>query len=243
MRLMNWLAAFGVAALASSPALAYRGGPIAGVTGSPASLGNTCRLCHGNAAGGGSVQILNAPAQYQANQVYELTIRVSDPAQRGGGFEISVETPAGVHVGQLLIVEPLYTLYADSFPPEQWVSHSFEGVERAVANWAAMGNAAEYRVGWRAPATDMGTIRFYVAGNAINDNFDHTGDRIYTTNAVSTFRAPCPADLDGNGQVGASDLAALLGAWGASGPADLDGDGQVGSSDLAALLGAWGPCG
>jgi endonuclease I len=53
----------------------------------------------------------------------------------------------------------------------------------------------------------------------------------------------CDADLDGDGQVSASDLAALLGAWGAGGgPADLDGDGQVAASDLAGVLGAWGPC-
>jgi hypothetical protein len=52
----------------------------------------------------------------------------------------------------------------------------------------------------------------------------------------------CPADLDGDGQVGAADLAVLLGAWGGSGPADLDGSGSVDASDLAMLLGAWGTC-
>ena len=55
---------------------------------------------------------------------------------------------------------------------------------------------------------------------------------------------PCPADLDGDGEVGAGDLAILLGAWGPSPghPADLDGDGNVGPLDLALLLGNWGPC-
>ncbi len=59
---------------------------------------------------------------------------------------------------------------------------------------------------------------------------------------------PCnPADLDGNGDIGAFDLALLLGSWGpcpAKGdcPADLDGNGDVGAFDLALLLGAWGPC-
>jgi hypothetical protein len=54
---------------------------------------------------------------------------------------------------------------------------------------------------------------------------------------------PCPADLDGNNDVGAPDLAILLGAWGNSGgPADLDGNGSVGAPDLAVLLGEWGPC-
>lgn len=52
---------------------------------------------------------------------------------------------------------------------------------------------------------------------------------------------PCPADLDGDGSVGASDLAILLGSWGGGGPADFDGGG-VGASDLAILLGSWGPC-
>ena len=53
--------------------------------------------------------------------------------------------------------------------------------------------------------------------------------------------APCPADLDGNGDVDASDLATLLGAWGTA-SADIDGNGDTDASDLATLLGAWGPC-
>jgi len=47
-------------------------------------------------------------------------------------------------------------------------------------------------------------------------------------------------DLDGDGAVGAGDLAVLLGNWGSAGIGDLDGDGAVGPSDLALLLGAWG---
>ncbi len=60
--------------------------------------------------------------------------------------------------------------------------------------------------------------------------------------AVLTVRYPTPGDLDGDGSVGASDLAILLGAWGSctsSCPADLDGNGAVGAGDLAILLGAW----
>ncbi len=54
----------------------------------------------------------------------------------------------------------------------------------------------------------------------------------------------CVADLDGDGNVGAFDLAMLLGGWGPCPvcPADLDGDGNVGPFDLALLLGNWGPC-
>jgi len=64
------------------------------------------------------------------------------------------------------------------------------------------------------------------------------------------FKPPvCPSDLDANSEVGAGDLAILLGSWGTNGTgtggrsADLDGDGIVGAGDLSALLGAWGACG
>ncbi|NNF42811.1 MAG: hypothetical protein HKO59_15925 [Phycisphaerales bacterium] len=48
-------------------------------------------------------------------------------------------------------------------------------------------------------------------------------------------------DIDGDGQVGFSDLLAVLSAWGpCSGcPADLDGDGLVGLIDLLIILSAW----
>lgn len=51
----------------------------------------------------------------------------------------------------------------------------------------------------------------------------------------------CPADLDGDGMIGAGDLAILLGAWGTT-AADLTGDGNTNAADLALLLGAWGEC-
>ncbi len=49
-----------------------------------------------------------------------------------------------------------------------------------------------------------------------------------------------PADLDGDGHVGATDLAILLGKWGQSGQGDINGDGTVNAADLSILLGAWG---
>lgn len=54
---------------------------------------------------------------------------------------------------------------------------------------------------------------------------------------------PNSADLNGDGVVGAADLALLLGSWGPCPPpcpADLNGDGAVNATDLALLLGSWG---
>jgi subtilisin family serine protease len=53
----------------------------------------------------------------------------------------------------------------------------------------------------------------------------------------------CPADTDGDGVVGVTDLLALLAAWGTNDPdADITGDGIVNVADLLALLSAWGGC-
>jgi len=56
-----------------------------------------------------------------------------------------------------------------------------------------------------------------------------------------TVAQPCVGDVDGNGDVGASDLAEMLAGWGTSTP-DFTGDGNVDAADLSALLGGWGPC-
>lgn len=64
-----------------------------------------------------------------------------------------------------------------------------------------------------------------------------------SVDAESTVCA-CLGDLDGDGGITPTDLALLLGEWGATGAtaADINCDGEVGASDLAILLGGWGPC-
>jgi len=56
---------------------------------------------------------------------------------------------------------------------------------------------------------------------------------------------PCPADLNGDGQVNASDLGTLLSLWGTAGGivTGKGSDGVWSADDLAALLGSWGACG
>jgi glucose/arabinose dehydrogenase len=56
---------------------------------------------------------------------------------------------------------------------------------------------------------------------------------------TGTFR---PGDTNKDSVIDATDLAALIGAWGSSdcGVADLDNDENVGASDLAILIGGWG---
>ena len=54
----------------------------------------------------------------------------------------------------------------------------------------------------------------------------------------------CPADLNGDGQVNASDLCTLLSLWGTAGGivTGKNTDGVLSADDLASLLATWGSC-
>jgi len=85
--------------------------------------------------------------------------------------------------------------------------------------------------------SDVDRVSIFVSNGFVSSDL--------TLGAIQLVRATAPEDLDGDGAVGASDLALLIGSWGvcpadAPCPADLDGDGAVGASDLARVIGAWG---
>lgn len=176
------------AGLVAQPSFAFRSGPPAGRTGGIASGGVTCQQCHGSTVGNGQVQILGAPSEYEASALYDLTIRVTDPAQAGAGFQLNVETGAGAVAGALIVSDAVNT-QLNPGAGGVWINHTFSGVNNAVANWAAMGNAAEYQVQWEAPALDVGPVTFWAAGNAINNNFFNSGDIIYLHDQSATFTA------------------------------------------------------
>jgi hypothetical protein len=88
---------------------------------------------------------------------------------------------------------------------------------------------------WNVAITDVDRVVFFYGDPEFFFIFQQWD--LGLDNARITTR---PEDLDGDGAVGASDLALLLGQWDATrGSADLDHDGIVGPGDLALLLGAW----
>lgn len=142
-------------------------------------------VCHGSNVGSGSVSLSGAPTLYSPNTVYNLIVRVADPVQVGGGFQISVEDPVGNHVGTLLLSDTTNTRFNSG--AQVFVNHTSTGVDNSVANWAANGNAVDYVLQWQSPGMDVGPVTFWVAGNAIDDNGSNTGDFVYLTNKTATF--------------------------------------------------------
>ncbi len=54
----------------------------------------------------------------------------------------------------------------------------------------------------------------------------------------------CPADVNGDGTVGVSDILEMINDWGpcSNCASDVNGDGVVDVSDMLEVVGAWGPC-
>ncbi len=167
---------------APSSVWAFRSGPPPGFNGSTASGGNSCRLCHGTAGGLGSVQIIGFPTQYVPSALYNIGVRVADPDKAGAGFQISFETATGMHAGTIIRTDLTGTQHNGG-----WLNHTSTGVNNAVSNWFS-DDSYTYQLRWQAPAVDLGPIRAWAAGNAINNNGSSTGDTIYLTNLTATFQ-------------------------------------------------------
>ena len=69
----------------------------------------------------------------------------------------------------------------------------------------------------------------------------HTPSELSAIMQVPAAAVDCPADLDGDGDVGTSDLLILPADWDTP-DSDITGDGTTGTSDLLVLLADWGPC-
>lgn len=174
----------GLTVLLSAAVEGRRSGAPAGFNGSLASHGQTCSACHSPGSGGsGMVEILGAPAQYVPNQTYDITVRISDAAQEGAGFELSVEDSVGQRAGDL---SPDGSLTKFAGNNRNWVTHTSAGVEASITAWSDNGGSYAFTVPWTAPPSNVGPIVFYAVGNAINNDGDTDGDYVYLAQAPAT---------------------------------------------------------
>jgi hypothetical protein len=158
-------------------------GPEPGYTGAPGDIGS-CVQCHDTFeqpnVGPGSVQISGNPAVYQPGQQYSLLVTVQQANRQRYGFQLTAIGIAGNQAGTLASfsadtqVNPL-----SGFGGRQYIQHHESGT---LPNGPGR---RTWQVLWTAPATDVGTVLFYVAGNAANGDGTNQNDHIYTNSALS----------------------------------------------------------
>lgn len=158
------------------------GGPVASRTGAPGELTCAVAACHIGTpvnSGGGTLTVTGMPANYALNQNYTITVSLSQSGRVRFGFEATVIDDQGRAAGTITITEPNRTQTFQGVVGanlRRYVSHNAGGNSGS--------NQSTWTFRWTAPATAVGRVTVYVAGNAANNNGTaDSGDLIYTTSA------------------------------------------------------------
>lgn len=155
--------------------LAYPDGPPDGYAGDPPNRA-TCVACHNSFplnSGQGRLQLNDLPERFRPGEQYRLTVQLSDPNARRWGFELTALNENNQRAGTIAVVDQNITQISVS-NQRQYLKHTLNGTFRNQAN------AAQWSFNWTAPDEENpGTITFYIAGNAANNNGSSSGDRIY----------------------------------------------------------------
>jgi hypothetical protein len=158
-----------------------------GRTGSPNETTCNTTNCHtGNTvnAVGGSI-VINAPTlinnQYFPGATYPIQVTVSRTNVTKYGFGFEALRSTGANGGTITVTNAVTTQIKTAVV----VGNARTNIVHR--NGAGIGTGSfTFSFNWTAPATNVGNITFYAAGNASNAGNNSSGDYIYTTTKVLT---------------------------------------------------------
>ena len=201
------------------PLFAHSYGPPPAVTAGPGDNQKACTQCHAgtlnSGAGGVKITTLSGPV-YIPGVRQRIFVTVSDPAQQRWGFELTARLdsdPTNGSAGDLIPVDNFtQVICADAGAKPcsgtSFIEHTSVGTRNGTKN------GATFQFDWNPPATDVGTVTFYVAGNAANGNSASTGDFIYTSSLqMSPVKPVAPVVPASNIVSSATSAAGTVGAF------------------------------
>lgn len=171
---------------------AFASGPDPRNTGAPGDMTCARAGCHtGTAVNGGPGNVsITFPSglTYVPGQRQRWIVTVNDSQQRVFGFQATARLESnqtGGQAGSFSNIDGSTQILCDdgSVRPASGCRAGFtvEFIQHTRA-----GSANTFTFEWTPPATNVGNIRVYVAGNAANGNGTNTGDRIYTASYTLT---------------------------------------------------------
>jgi hypothetical protein len=175
-------------------------GPAASHTGAPNEA--NCTECHNSFplnSGTGSVYVSGLPEKYTPGQQITITVTTRQSAAIVYGFQLVALDASGHDAGSV-------TLPTGSPQRTQAVTGIVNGVVRTYIEHTIDGIVPtqfgfnSWTFTWTAPATDIGPVTFYAAGNAADSNGNTDGDYIYTTARTLFPKSRAPIDFDGDGK-------------------------------------------
>jgi len=174
-------------ALSDKRVHAFSSGPPPAHTNAPGE-GN-CTACHNSFelnSGPGNISITGLPGSYSANQEVIVSVTTFHPDGFLYGFELTAIDSTGTQAGVLVATDDVNTQLKDAFVdshPRQYIEQTFAGAFPVVFD------ERTWMFKWIAPASNVGPVSFYAAGNGGNGNNETTGDFIYTTSATIPFQS------------------------------------------------------
>lgn len=170
----------------SAASYASISGPEPRYTGAPGDIGS-CVSCHDTfhqanvGPGSVSLNLGNIPSGvYDPSEKYRLIVTVRQTNRQRYGFQLTAIDKNGNRAGTFQPVgSDTQVNQLTGAGGRQYIQHRDAGT---LPNGSGQ---RTWQVDWTAPQTDVGTVRFYVAGNAANGNGQNDSDYIYTANAIS----------------------------------------------------------
>ena len=199
----KYLTNFALVALAAAPIVihAYETGPDPAKSGAPGDNPNGCieSGCHTgtvNSQAGGSISIkASGGTTYVPGQKQTITVTVTDPSEKKYGFQLSPRIDSNAKtLGAGLMVSTdgnTQVICADgSASPAagcgsklgslQWVEHTFNGYKNSAAP------SGTFTFDWTPPATDVGPVTLYAAGNGVTGTLSVGGTHTFTSSLKLT---------------------------------------------------------
>jgi len=145
---------------------------------------------------------ITAPDSYAGGETVPITVTISDSTARRWGFQLSARTGGGQQAGTLLNSSNFTQIATQS--GIQYIEHTSAGTRSGAQG------PVSFNFQWRAPDVSTGTVTFYVAANAANNNGnDDFGDHFYKSSRTVQPQASGPTpSLSQNGVVNSASFAA-----------------------------------
>jgi uncharacterized protein (TIGR03437 family) len=171
-------------------------GPLAAYTGAPMDFaGRNCTACHqtfapanSDARGRITLQAVN----YRPGVKQTIKVRVAHPEGARWGFQLtarSLNNPS-IAAGTFTVSQGLLVRCLDGTSSPCNNNPEFASQD-ASSTQVGKPDFGEWDVEWTPPASEVGAIVLYAAGNAANNNGTNAGDRIYTTSLELRAEGAC----------------------------------------------------